>query len=225
MNRFFKEECEDALALLRGARDTARAHRRAVWIGLVVMALLTVGAVLFFDAEAYRWSVESRNETASRVAGSWRKWGNFTDTLFWFGLLTLLGSFARRRAWRRAGLACLLAGAVAGLAVNVSRFSTGRPRPRTSLPDGFYGPTLEADLQSFPSGHATASFAHATALAVALPAAGIPALVSAAGVAVSSYYCTSHYVSDILCGTLFGTLFGLSFGAAARRLMRRGPPT
>jgi membrane-associated phospholipid phosphatase len=221
MIRLLREERDDAVELLRGARDVARDHRRAIWIALGVMAILTVSAVAFVDAPAYRWSVEARNDAAFRVAEIWRSWGSFNDTLFWFGFLTLLGGIARRRSLRRAGLACLLAGVVAGLAVNVSRFSTGRPRANAGLPDGLYGPSLESALQSFPSGHSTASFAHATALAVALPAAGVPAVISAAGVAASSYYRTVHHVSDVLCGSIFGSLFGLCFGAAARRLGRR----
>ena len=60
-------------------------------------------------------------------------------------------------------------------------------------------------------------FGTATALAVAAPAVGIPALAGAALVGWSRMYVREHYLTDVIVGASIGTFFGLAFGMAARR--------
>jgi membrane-associated phospholipid phosphatase len=103
---------------------------------------------------------------------------------------------SRRRWWRGAGL---VAGAYAvNYAVkNVVR----RPRPQLAgLPP--LSPVFSG--LSFPSAHATTSFAAARAYAGLLPA---PALYAAAtGFALSRPYLGVHYPSDVAAGAVLGTL-------------------
>jgi membrane-associated phospholipid phosphatase len=82
--------------------------------------------------------------------------------------------------------------------------------------DGFTGPKFTKEFHSFPSAHSTTSFGTATALAVAAPAIGIPALAGAAAVGWSRMYVREHYLTDVVVGAGFGAFFGLAFGLAAR---------
>jgi hypothetical protein len=62
---------------------------------------------------------------------------------------------------------------------------------------------------SFPSGHATSSFACATAMSRIAPEATIPFFVLAAAIAVSRPYLGMHYPSDVLVGAVLGVGLGL----------------
>jgi undecaprenyl-diphosphatase len=76
---------------------------------------------------------------------------------------------------------------------------------------------------SFPSGHASTSFACATVLAVLEPRLRVPALLLAAAIAFSRLYVGVHYPTDVLAGAALGSFTGLLTSAAARRRSPRGP--
>jgi membrane-associated phospholipid phosphatase len=105
----------------------------------------------------------------------------------------------RRPRWRRA--VTVVAGAyLANFALkNVFR----RKRPvLEGLPQLIRTPTA----LSFPSAHATSSFAAARAYAPLLPARPLYAVAGA--MALSRVYLGVHYPTDILAGATFGTLIG-----------------
>jgi len=104
---------------------------------------------------------------------------------------------ARRAAWLRG------AGLVAGsYALNTAiKFAVRRPRPQ--LP-GLEPLTPTVTRLSFPSAHATTSFAAARAYGTLMPAA--PLYAAALALALSRVYLGVHYPSDILAGALLGTL-------------------
>jgi membrane-associated phospholipid phosphatase len=105
----------------------------------------------------------------------------------------------RRPRWRRALYA------VAGTyALNTAvKVVIGRARPALEdLPALVATPTA----LSFPSAHASSSFAAARAYSALLPPA--PLYGVAAAMALSRVYLGAHYPSDIAAGALFGTLTG-----------------
>jgi len=105
-----------------------------------------------------------------------------------------------RRAWR------LATATVAGAYVfnTALKFAVRRPRPQLAdLPALTSTPTQ----LSFPSAHATSSFAAARVYS----AAGAPALplyLLASALAASRLYLGVHYPSDVLAGALIGSVIG-----------------
>jgi hypothetical protein len=105
----------------------------------------------------------------------------------------------RRERWKRAAKSVALAYLVnTGLKVVVRRRRpqlAGLP-PLTGTPTGL----------SFPSAHATASFAGARAYSALAPAGPLYALATA--LALSRLYLGVHYPSDSLAGAALGTIVG-----------------
>jgi membrane-associated phospholipid phosphatase len=138
---------------------------------------------------------------AERLVGAYSRTGE--HALCWLGLggVGALGSHdpARARAWRRG--AVLVAGAYA---VNYAvKLAVRRPRPELrDLPP--LTPTVSR--LSFPSAHATTSFAAARAYRGLAPAGALYG--AAAMFALSRPYLGVHYPSDVLAGALLGTAVG-----------------
>jgi len=99
--------------------------------------------------------------------------------------------------------------AATGLFAALCKALIGRGRPR--LYDEFgsfhFEPfAFDADLASFPSGHATTTFALATALALLWPRFAVPLFTAAVWIAASRFLMGAHYVSDVAAGALVGTV-------------------
>lgn len=125
------------------------------------------------------------------------------------GGLLVAGLVFKRRALHRAGLDGLIAHAGVALAVEVVKHLIGRPRPRMSHGAGLLlGPSWQSGLDSFPSGHAAASFAVAAVMAHHFPRGRWIWYGAASLVAVSRIVRGSHFVTDVAVGMWFGLLSG-----------------
>jgi undecaprenyl-diphosphatase len=105
----------------------------------------------------------------------------------------------RRMEWARAtvGVGCCY------LFSSSIKWAIGRQRPVIEgLPQLMRTPTG----LSFPSSHATSSFAAARAYGRLVPRA--PLLAAAAGMAFSRVYLGVHYPSDVAAGAALGTVLG-----------------
>lgn len=121
----------------------------------------------------------------------------------WFGIGAVLAILdaGNREAWA----ICALLGPVAIVLNYAVKLVVRRPRPvLEGLPPLGGAPSS----LSFPSAHATSSFAVATAMTRVDPL-GALAFVLAFTLALGRPYLGMHYPSDVLAGTLLGVVLGL----------------
>jgi membrane-associated phospholipid phosphatase len=135
---------------------------------------------------------------AERAVAAYSRAGEHAAGWLALGLAgaALSGDADRRRAWLR-GVRIVAASYGVNQAI---KFIVRRSRPQLSdLPP--LTPTVTQ--LSFPSAHATTSFAAARAYARLAPAWALYA--AASGLAVSRPYLGVHYPSDVVAGVLLGT--------------------
>jgi membrane-associated phospholipid phosphatase len=137
-------------------------------------------------------------ETTAKALG---KAGNNGTVWFTLGVVLAIVDSSNREAW----LICAALGPVAiGLNYAV-KLVVRRPRPvLEGLPPLGGAPSS----LSFPSAHATSSFAVATAMARVEPL-GALAFALAIALALGRPYLGMHYPSDVLAGAILGIVLGL----------------
>ena len=127
---------------------------------------------------------------------------------------------------RRAPLAFLAAGVAtmsASLLVVPLKELFERDRPPEA--DPLLGSLVAIpDDHSFPSGHAAAAFAAATAIAILSPRMRPFALGLAAAIALSRVYLRVHFPLDVVAGALLGAGLGALAAFVALRLARPSEP-
>jgi decaprenylphosphoryl-5-phosphoribose phosphatase len=144
-----------------------------------------------------RWHTPAL-EAAARALG---KSANNGGIWFVIGAVLALIDDSHREAWT---ICALLAPAAIVLNYGVKTI-VRRPRPvLEGLPPLGGAPSS----LSFPSAHATSSFAVATAMTRIEPVGAI-AFVLAAALALGRPYLGMHYPSDVLAGALLGVVIGL----------------
>ena len=137
-------------------------------------------------------------EATARALG---KAGNNGAIWFALGLLLAILDGANREAW----FVCAVLGPVAIGLNYVVKAIVKRPRPvLEGLPPLGGAPSS----LSFPSAHATSSFAVATAMTRVEPW-GALAFVLAFALALGRPYLGMHYPSDVVAGALLGVVLGL----------------
>jgi undecaprenyl-diphosphatase len=119
------------------------------------------------------------------------------------------GYLLQRFALKRAGWETLLAHAVAGAISTLLKHLVGRGRPKFMHGDhSEFLPFGGSGWDSFPSGHATATFAVATVLAVRFPKVRWLMILIAMAIAVSRVFRGAHFLTDIVAGAVLGVFIG-----------------
>ncbi len=127
---------------------------------------------------------------------------------FWIALA--LGGAASDRK-RRGGWLRLAVGVPATLVANYFiKAAVRRKRPRLS---GYKPLGHSTSSLSFPSAHATTSFAAAHMLGEMAPDSRTGFFYVAGTMAASRVYLGMHYPSDVVAGAALGTLIGRAFGS------------
>ena len=140
-------------------------------------------------------------------AGNWI--GEGTHLIAFSIVILAAGWIISKPTFTTAGIETLLAHGIAALLSNGLKHLIGRPRPKfVHSGEWQFTPSWASGLDSFPSGHATASFAVATVLAKRFPAFGPLCLSVAAFVALSRVLRGAHFPTDVLGGAVLGVLSG-----------------
>jgi membrane-associated phospholipid phosphatase len=166
----------------------------------------TLGPAQELDRRLLRWLRERGHEDPRVVnaIASFSRTGEHAACWFVLGALGVATSSRgshRRRAFRRG---VLVTGIAYGLNTAV-KFAVKRPRPELEdLPP--LTPVVTG--LSFPSAHATTSFAAAAAYSSALPLAAPLFYGAATMFALSRPYLGVHYPSDVVAGAALGTATG-----------------
>ena len=140
------------------------------------------------------------------------------------GLVWLVIAAVAAVYWRRPAIFLYVAlGDVLGTLVSLAlRHATGRERPPLKFPEPH--PLVHVPANpSFPSGHATSSFACAALLAWLTPLPKVPLFALATLIAFSRVYNGVHYPLDVIGGAILG----LAIATALRLLVearRRSRP-
>ena len=115
----------------------------------------------------------------------------------------------RRPVIAARGLFVFLGVALAGLVCDVLKVLVGRSRPLVLFREGgyeFWHLQLNADYQSFPSGHAACAAAAALAFAVVAPRYRLQLLLAALLVALTRVVIVAHFLSDVVAGAALAWL-------------------
>ena len=156
-------------------------------------------AIARADLRLYRLVRSAARPPALEPIGRFSRLGEHAAVWIVLGLVGLAVDRPRRRRWARA-----LASVVGTYLLNTAiKGVFRRARPAfDDLPALIATPTA----LSFPSAHASSSFAAARAYSAMLPAA--PLYATAAAMGLSRVYLGVHYPSDIAAGALLGTIAG-----------------
>lgn len=197
------QQLADALARQGGpVRDRAAARLRE--LAAVDQAVYTAVAVT---------PTPSLDEPLRRLSNA------ANNSVLWLAIATALGA-AGGPAGRRAAVRGMVAIGVTSPLVNLaakSAWSRRRPdRADAGVPEGRN--VRMPGSASFPSGHAAAGFAFATAIGRDEPWLGMALRFLAAAVAYSRVHTGVHYPGDVVIGALVGAGTGQAVGGTVDRL-------
>jgi membrane-associated phospholipid phosphatase len=147
-----------------------------------------------------------------RALGAYSRTGEHAACWLALGLAGALGSRdpERRAVWRE-GLSGVAVAYLANYAVKVA------VRRRRPVLEGLAPLTPVVSGLSFPSAHATTSFAAAAGYRRAVPEATAALYGAALLFAFSRPYLGVHYPSDVLAGSVLGTLIALAWPRVVAR--------
>jgi undecaprenyl-diphosphatase len=174
--------------------------------------------LLGWDRQLDRWVVAHRVGVLNPVFEGLTYAGSYGAV--WLGIGLLVAIVSGRRAVFLWTLAAFVLGEASS---TLLKAAIPRARPHVDALVSLPG------THSFPSGHATVSFACATVLGAALPRLRVPFYLLAALISWSRVYVGVHYPVDVLAGAVLGTALGLGllralpWLAEARRRSLRAP--
>ena len=194
--------------------------------------VLLICAAFQMDRPAIEWVRSLQGIWIERVGDAGYVIGSGISLVAISGLFVAIGYARANPAWLQAGLRGWAAQAVTAVLVQSLKHGIGRPRPRLHREEEFFtGPGLQSGLDSFPSGHTSASFAVAMVVARSCPALAWPAYALAGFVTLTRVFRGSHFVSDVVAGVVLGIVVGTlaaapvpEWKAALRRILLDGTP-
>jgi membrane-associated phospholipid phosphatase len=194
--------------------------KRAIWSIGILAWLVVLAAATLVDRTVAEW-VKAR--AADTVHSPWHVLFNKSSFLmvtlklpgyFYFTMVLAVILWALHPRHVEALALVLLSGTLGGLLYCVVKWLVGRHRPVngiepfhfTPLAGGLKGLFISPPNLSFPSGHATLSFATAASLAILIPRWRWAFFLAASLVAIERVLENAHYVSDVVAGAGLGVI-------------------
>jgi membrane-associated phospholipid phosphatase len=191
--------------VLRAARIRLRKTDALI---AAVSAILVAIVWRFADAPITAWAerIQTSNvEDTIRIAN---RFGGGMNPAMVVVFFLVAGVVYRAHRWIAYGVAMALAGAAAGVCVQIVKYTAGRTRPEVWL-----GPFqhARAAATSFPSGHTVGAFALAGVLMLASPSRTmrVVAFLLALSVAISRVLAFRHWTSDVLASAAIGMILAV----------------
>jgi len=182
-------------------------NRILLWMSLLIVIAAIISYV-FFDLPIAIYFYSLKNGLINKGFKIITKLGTSGWILIPSFLIFII--FRRKKekfAQRALYLFCTVA--ISGIIVNIIKVITGRFRPKVYFKDGLYGfDFLHIDYEylSFPSGHSATALSAMIAFGILWPKFRIHFLFAGIVIALSRVIITSHYLSDVLIGSLIGVL-------------------
>jgi membrane-associated phospholipid phosphatase len=201
-NAYKKSDFVEIWQLVRATRIRVR---KTDAMAVLCSAILVAIVWRLADAPITAWAerIQSSNvEDTIRIAN---RFGGGMNPAMVVVFFLVAGVVYRTRRWIAYGVAMALAGAAAGVSVQIVKYTAGRTRPEIWL-----GPFhhARAAATSFPSGHTVGAFALAGVLMLASPSRTmrVTAFLLALSVAVSRVLAFRHWTSDVLASAAIGMI-------------------
>src|SRR5437588_6369832 len=201
-NAYKKSDFAEIWQLVRATRIRLR---KTDAMAVIFAAILVAIVWRFADAPITAWAerVQSANvQDTIRIAN---RFGGGMNPAMVVVFFLVAGVVYRTRRWIAYGVAMALAGAAAGVSVQMVKYTAGRTRPELWL-----GPFhhARAAATSFPSGHTVGAFALAGILLFTSPsrALRIAAMIVAAAVGLSRILAFRHWTSDVVASAPVGLI-------------------
>jgi membrane-associated phospholipid phosphatase len=181
---------------------------------------LACAVSFLFDDDVIAWVKTHPGHHIKHVAQWFTKWGDFPPIIALLLVLLLIAWLMKRPFFIRIVLLMLGSAMAGGLVANILRLLTGRARPSTAGPPGWYGLRNHGhwiagsySYSSFPSAHTAVAISCVVPLWIMLPAKlripiALPATLLALGVAASRILLNAHHLSDVLTSAWLGILIG-----------------
>ena len=174
---------------------------------IAIVAGVVAVAVLWFTADTA--IVAAAERVQSDTVDDWiriaNRLGGGMNPVMIILFFLIAGIVYQRRTWVGYGVAMAIAGAAAGILVQIIKLLVGRTRPELWLGAFRY---IRGSANSFPSGHTVAAFALGGVLIFASRSTPlrITALLLACFVAVARVLAFRHWPSDVLASALISLL-------------------
>jgi membrane-associated phospholipid phosphatase len=204
-----------ALILYQGARDFGaireeiRHVRARAGIGIAIAAIgaaaLVAAIWLSADAPVTAWAERINSDELESWIRIANRFGGGMNPVMIIAFFLLAGMAYANRRWIRHAIQMTVAGAAAGIVVQILKFAVGRTRPELWL-----GPFhhARAMASSFPSGHTVGAFALAGVLILSAESKmlRVMAALLAFAVALSRVLAFRHWTSDVAASAAIGLL-------------------
>jgi len=204
----------EAWTLVRATRIRLRRLDAIAAVSAVIIVALVWR---FADATVTAWSEQIQSASVQDAIRLANRFGGGMNPAMVVLFFLLAGVAYRRHRWIAYAVAMAYAGAAAGIAVQIVKYTAGRTRPELWL-----GPFqhTRAAATSFPSGHTVGAFALAGVLMLSSPSRTmrVAAFLLALSVAVSRVLAFRHWTSDVLASAAIGMLLA---GVMSRSIIRR----